>query len=184
VPIVGTGTLTGVPALAPADTPINAPRLLWPDEAATQAFAQTLAQLSGLSNAFITLNGDLGAGKTTLARHLLQAMGVEGRIKSPTYAIVETYETARCAVAHFDFYRFNDPQEWEDAGFRDIFASPGLKLAEWPQKAGALLPPADLDLQITTASDQSRVVTLSAHTASGRTLLQHLWSALPSGAVR
>ncbi|WP_342618118.1 tRNA (adenosine(37)-N6)-threonylcarbamoyltransferase complex ATPase subunit type 1 TsaE [Rhodoferax sp. GW822-FHT02A01] len=150
----------------------------WANESATQTFAQALAQQPQLGNAFITLRGDLGAGKTTLTRYLLQALGVTGRIKSPTYTIVETYETDRCAVSHFDFYRFNDPQEWEDAGFRDIFASPGLKLAEWPQKAAGLLPVADLDIHLETDADGVRRVTLNAHTPVGEELLQGL---TPSG---
>ncbi len=149
-------------------------RLLWPDEAATQVFAQALAGQVELASAFITLQGDLGAGKTTFARHLLQALGVQGRIKSPTYAIVESYDTAQFPVWHFDFYRFNDPQEWEDAGFRDIFASPGLKLVEWPQKADGLLPRADLDMAIQTDSETARRITLSAHTPRGAALLRGL----------
>jgi tRNA threonylcarbamoyladenosine biosynthesis protein TsaE len=155
----------------------------WDNEAATHRFAQVLAQQPLLANAFVTLHGDLGAGKTTFARYLLQALGVQGRIKSPTYAIVETYDTALGPVAHFDFYRFNDPQEWEDAGFRDIFASPGLKLAEWPQKAQALLPAADLDLHITTNTDAGRTVVLSAATAHGSTLLQGVLQSLAQGDV-
>jgi tRNA threonylcarbamoyladenosine biosynthesis protein TsaE len=174
LPIVETGADQGPLA---ADT-VQPLALRWADESATQAFARTLAQQPQLGNAFITLHGDLGAGKTTLARYLLQALGVTGRIKSPTYTIVETYETQRCAVSHFDFYRFNDPQEWEDAGFRDIFASPGLKLAEWPQKAAGLLPVADLDIHLETDADGVRRVTLNAHTPVGEELLQGL---TPSG---
>ena len=77
-------------------------------------------------------------------------------------------------MSHFDFYRFNDPREWEDAGFRDLFAAPGLKLAEWPEKAAALLPPADLVLQIEAQADDSRQVALGAGTALGAQLLQEL----------
>ena len=146
--------------------------LRWPDEAATQAFAQSLATAPSLGHAFIALHGDLGAGKTTLVRHLLQALGVTGRIKSPTYAVVEPYELTDLNVWHFDFYRFADPREWEDAGFRDIFASTGLKLAEWPEKAAAMLPTADLDIAIATTSESERRVTLSAHTPTGVALLQ------------
>ncbi len=155
--------------------------LLWPDEAATQAFAAALAHQPALGQAFVTLQGDLGAGKTTLARHLLQALGVGGRIKSPTYAIVEAYAPDAFPVWHFDFYRFNDPQEWEEAGFRDIFASPGLKLAEWPQKAEGLLPQADLDIHLQTEGDAARRVTLCSHTPLGAVLLQGL--GLPASAT-
>lgn len=117
------------------------------------------------------MHGDLGAGKTTLVRHLLKALGVRGRIKSPTYAVVEPYELPDLNVWHFDFYRFSDPREWEDAGFRDIFASPGLKLAEWPEKAAAMLPVADVDLQLRVQPDDTRLVTLTAHTPVGLALL-------------
>ena len=146
-------------------------RLLWQDEAATEAFAQSLAAQPHIGQAFITLHGDLGAGKTTLVRHLLRALGVQGRIKSPTYAVVESYELPALNIWHFDFYRFSDPREWEDAGFRDLFASPGLKLAEWPEKAGALLPKADLVVRIEVREDDTREVTLSAQTPAGLELL-------------
>ena len=146
--------------------------LVWPDETATHAFAAKLAAQVDIGHAFIALHGDLGTGKTTLVRHLLQALGVTGRIKSPTYAVVEPYELPGLDVWHFDFYRFADPREWEDAGFRDIFASPGLKLAEWPEKAGAMLPTPDLDIALQATNETARCVTLSAHTPIGRALLQ------------
>ncbi len=148
--------------------------LMWPNESATQRFAQTLAAAPALRNAFIELRGDLGAGKTTLVRHLLRALGVAGRVKSPTYAVVEPYELPerQLNVWHFDFYRFSDPREWEDAGFRDIFASSGLKLAEWPQKAAGFLPRADLIIALDAVTETSRQVTLSAQTATGQALLR------------
>lgn len=146
--------------------------LAWRSEDDTRAFAARLAGHPALAGAFIELHGDLGAGKTTLVRHLLRALGVQGRIKSPTYTVVEPYETAGFPVWHFDFYRFNDPREWEDAGFRDIFAAPGLKLAEWPEKAQALLPAADLVIRLEAQPDETRQVTLKAQTARGRELLQ------------
>ena len=146
--------------------------LTWRDEADTAAFAQRLAAQPAVRHAFIELRGELGAGKTTFVRHLLRALGVTGRIKSPTYAVVEPHETPDgLAVSHFDFYRFNDPREWEDAGFRDIFAAPGLKLAEWPEKAGAMLPIPDLVLQLVVRPDEARDVTLTAPTATGAQLL-------------
>ena len=148
------------------------PVLLWQDEADTAAFAQRMAQLPAVRHAFIALQGDLGAGKTTLVRHLLRALGVQGRIKSPTYAVVEPHEGAEGLQAwHFDFYRFSDPREWEDAGFRDIFASPGLKLAEWPDKAAAMLPTPDLVLRLDVNADDTRTVHLHAGTAAGQALL-------------
>ena len=146
--------------------------LHWLDEFATQRFAESLAALPDIAHAFIALHGDLGSGKTTFVRHLLHALGVTGRIKSPTYAVVEPYELPELNIWHFDFYRFADPREWEDAGFRDIFASPGLKLAEWPEKAGSMLPCADLGLTILTTTDATRHVTLSANTPTGTALLQ------------
>ncbi len=145
--------------------------LHWPSEETTQAFACALAAQPALGHAFIALHGDLGAGKTTLVRHLLQALGVKGRIKSPTYAVVEPYELPELNIWHFDFYRFADPREWEEAGFRDIFASTGLKLAEWPEKAAPVLPLPDLDITLRTHANDAREVTLRANTATGAALL-------------
>ena len=149
--------------------------LQWSDEAACQAFAQALVQRPHWGEALVCLHGELGAGKTTLVRFLLQAMGVTGRIKSPTYAVVEPYELSTAqgvqAIWHFDFYRFSDPREWEDAGFRDIVVSPGLKLCEWPEKAQGFLPTPDLDIVIAVLNEQERDVRLQAHTALGEGLL-------------
>jgi tRNA threonylcarbamoyladenosine biosynthesis protein TsaE len=147
--------------------------LVWPDEAATAAFATQLAAALTRANlnACIALHGDLGAGKTTFVRHLLRALGVEGRIKSPTYAVVEPYTVNAGEVWHFDFYRFSDPREWEDAGFRDIFASAGLKLCEWPQNAAGVMPTPDLELDIQVDDTEQRQVRLSALTLRGQELL-------------
>ncbi len=124
----------------------------WPDEAACAREARAIAGQPALANAFVELHGPLGAGKTTFVRHLLHALGVDGRVKSPTYALMESYLAdaphGGFAVAHFDFYRFDDPMEWEDAGFREVFAAGGLKLVEWPEKADGLLPPCDLRIVI------------------------------------
>ena len=163
-----TGQIVESPGTAPATT------ITWRSEDDTAAWAQRLAAQPALTNAFITLHGDLGAGKTTLVRHLLHALGVQGRIKSPTYAVVEPHEAPGLAIWHFDFYRFSDPREWEDAGFRDVFASPGLKLAEWPEKAAALIPAADVAIYIEAPDESSRRVTLQAHTPLGLQLLQGL----------
>ena len=148
----------------------------WPNEAACAACAAALARRAALADAYLELHGPLGAGKTTFARHLLHALGVQGRVKSPTYAVMEPYELERdgtpFAIWHFDFYRFNDPQEWEDAGFRDVFASRGLKLAEWPEKAAGLLPEADLRIYIEPLADERRDVRFTAHTSVGAELLK------------
>jgi tRNA threonylcarbamoyladenosine biosynthesis protein TsaE len=146
--------------------------LAWPTEEATRAYAAELASHPALADAFVELHGDLGAGKTTFVRHLLRALGVHERIKSPTYTVMEPHEAPGLAIYHFDFYRFNDPREWEEAGFRDVFGGPGLKIAEWPEKAAGLLPVADLAIRIEAAPDETRQVTLKAQTARGQELLR------------
>lgn len=145
--------------------------LHWSDEAAGAAFAAALAARPAIRDALIELRGELGAGKTTFARQLLRALGVQGRVKSPSYALLETYELPELTVAHLDFYRFEDPAEWVDAGLRDVFAAPGLKLVEWPERAAGLLPPPDLCLQLQIRGETVRRVDVSAHSARGRELL-------------
>jgi tRNA threonylcarbamoyladenosine biosynthesis protein TsaE len=160
---------------------------LWPDESATQTFAIQLAAAlqswPGGRDARIELRGNLGAGKTTLVRHLLRAAGVQGRIKSPTYAVVEPHQAgsgdAAWPIWHFDFYRFNDPQEWEDAGFRDIFAGPGLKLMEWPDKVAGQLPPPDWVIALEAIDEDQRRVHIRAGTPSGQAWLR-AWTAEPA----
>ena len=128
--------------------------LNWPDESATREFASRLAdywqQHPDSANLLVLLHGDLGA----------------------TYAVVEPYVTPCVQVWHFDFYRFADPQEWEDAGLRDIFATPGLKLVEWPDKAGDLLPQPDWIIRLSSDVDEVRHITLEALTPRGVTLMQ------------
>jgi len=173
------------PAIVETPEPFGSALWLWTDESATDTFAQALALQVPLQNAFIELVGDLGAGKTTFVRHLLQALGVQGRIKSPTYAVVEPHEGRHpitltpLAIWHFDFYRFNDPQEFEEAGFRDLFASPGLKIAEWPNQAQGMLPKAELELTLTVDEQEVRHVKVTAGTPQGQLILQGLLTALP-----
>jgi tRNA threonylcarbamoyladenosine biosynthesis protein TsaE len=161
---------------------------LWTQENQTQAFAQCLAQQTELLNAYLELEGQLGAGKTTFVRYLLQALGVKGRIKSPTYAVVEPHEALDekgglpFDIWHFDFYRFNDPEEFEEAGFRDIFASQGMKISEWAQQAEGMLPQPDLKLTITVDPHDGRQVQASAFTLRGLSILQGVQNAIPSNA--
>lgn len=129
----------------------------------------------------MALHGELGAGKTSFVRYLLQALGVTGRIKSPTYAVLESYALdttpaggAALDIWHFDFYRFDDPNEWEEAGFREVFASAGLKLAEWPEKVAAKLPPSDLDIHIAVQTNSVRQIRLIANSDAGAALLEAL----------
>jgi len=130
-----------------------------------------MAARLALRDATVELRGPLGAGKTTFARQLLHALGVQGRVKSPTYAVMEPYELPGGDVWHFDFFRFDDPQEWEDAGFRDVYASRGLKIAEWPEKAAGLLPAPDLCIAIEVGGDEDREATFTAYSARGLELL-------------
>lgn len=151
----------------------------WQDETQTQGFAAQLAQalrvlLPRAGGISIALEGDLGAGKTTLVRYLLRALGVEGRIKSPSYAIVESYDTAHFPVWHFDFYRLGSAEEWEDAGFRDIFTNTGLRLVEWPGQLPADLLPYDLRLVWQFDAEGLRHMQLQAHSPAGLQLLQNL----------
>jgi len=127
------------------------------DPAATAAFAQQFAPLlcgehatnaSHETGGRIHLHGNLGAGKTSFARALLQACGVRGRIKSPTYALIESYNVSNLQMYHLDFYRFSDTLEWIDAGFREIFQDHHIILIEWPERAGEQLPPPDMDITL------------------------------------
>lgn len=126
------------------------------DETVVAQWAQTLAPQIGQGGT-IYLRGDLGAGKTTFARALLVALGVAGRIKSPTYSLIESYQTDALAIHHLDLYRIADPGELEWLGLDDLPGGPGLFLIEWPERGGEALPAPDLVLEL-------------AHAASGRDL--------------
>jgi tRNA threonylcarbamoyladenosine biosynthesis protein TsaE len=150
----------------------------WPDEAACAADAAAWVRRApgALADAIVCLDGPLGAGKTTFARHLLRALGVSGRVRSPTYTLMEPYEWAaaggvRIAVSHFDFYRLEDPEEWSSAGFREVFAAPGLKLVEWAARAGDLLPVPDLVLELEPLEGDRRRVLACAYTRRGQHLI-------------
>jgi tRNA threonylcarbamoyladenosine biosynthesis protein TsaE len=121
--------------------------LALPDEAATLRFGGALAAGIGPGRV-LYLEGDLGTGKTTLARGLLRALGHGGRVKSPTYPLVELYVVSRLNLYHFDFYRFKDRSEWLESGFREFFNPASACVVEWPARAGGLLPPPDLEVRL------------------------------------
>ncbi len=155
------------------------------DEAATSAFgvrfaeaiesmrrAQGTPPFQGLQ---VQLTGDLGAGKTTLVRATLRGLGHTGRVRSPTYTLVEPYTVARSdgelGLYHFDLYRFTDPAEWADAGFREYFDSGAICLVEWPQRAGGLLGVPDLVFSLDVDGD-GRVLIARAYSESGKACLE------------
>jgi tRNA threonylcarbamoyladenosine biosynthesis protein TsaE len=146
------------------------------NETATLAFGAALAAVlrPGLT---IYLHGDLGAGKTTLTRGILRALGHTGPVRSPTYALVELYVISGYIVYHFDFYRFNRPEEWLEAGLDEHFNQDSVRLVEWPEKAGNLLPPADVDAVIEVVEHEdgsARRITLNAHSERGTSCLSDL----------
>jgi tRNA threonylcarbamoyladenosine biosynthesis protein TsaE len=126
------------------------------DEAATMAFGAELAR--GLKPGLtFYLEGDLGAGKTTLVRGVLRALGYGGRVKSPTYTLAESYSLPAFELYHFDLYRMHDPREWLDAGFRDVSDGQAVSLIEWPEKAAGWLPPPDVIIRLTIADDAREI---------------------------
>lgn len=145
-----------------------------PDDDATHSVGEKLARLAQ-PPLRIYLSGPLGAGKTALVRSFLRALGVQGAIKSPSYALVEPYNLSNWSVYHFDFYRFFDQNEWQYSGFRDYFEENSVCLVEWPEKAGGLLPMPDLEIQMAYAPDaQGRRLQITAHTPIGEELLKQL----------
>jgi tRNA threonylcarbamoyladenosine biosynthesis protein TsaE len=142
------------------------------DEAATLELGARLAVVlrDGLK---IYLSGELGAGKTTLVRGLLRALGYRGRVKSPTFTLVELYHLSRLDLYHFDFYRFKDPREWTDAGLREAFGTGAVCIVEWPEKAAGQLPPPDLRVCLEHAQT-GREVRLAPDSDEGRQCLEQL----------
>lgn len=138
-----------------------------------QSLAERLANRMEKS-ALIYLNGSLGAGKTTFSQFLIQALGYSGRVKSPTYTLVEGYELPERTIYHFDLYRLADPGELEFIGWRDYLAQQAIIIVEWPEKGGSLMPQADFAISLSVASATTRTVEIAAHTGRGDSWLERM----------
>jgi len=162
--------------------------ILLANPGATEKLGQALASAM-TPGLVIYLEGDLGAGKTTLARALLSAMGHQGAVKSPTYAIVEVYVISRLYFYHFDFYRFTSPEEFFDAGLDEYFRQDAICLVEWPEKAVGCVPKADVRLGLSipsTQAEESRVIAFSASSEEGERCLKQclaVWDAANSASA-
>jgi tRNA threonylcarbamoyladenosine biosynthesis protein TsaE len=143
-----------------------------PDVAATEALGHALAASLPLQ-AVVYLEGDLGAGKTTLSRALLRALGVHGAVRSPTYTLIERYPVAAGEVVHLDLYRIADPEELQFLGLDDLHASARLWLVEWPERGRGALPRADLVIRLASAG-AGRHAEFHAHSPLGREWLAAL----------
>jgi tRNA threonylcarbamoyladenosine biosynthesis protein TsaE len=143
-----------------------------PEEPNTLAFGAELARhlQPGM---VVYLSGELGAGKTTLARGILRGLGYAGRVKSPSYTLVEPYKLSRLYLYHFDFYRFASPQELGEAGFKEHFNPDSVCLVEWPENAAGLLPAADIRSTMKVAGS-GRELEIDADTETGRRCVEQL----------
>ena len=162
--------------IQPADDSGTGLRAHLPAEKDTEALGRALgASLApGLQ---IWLQGNLGMGKTTLTRGVLRALGHEGKVKSPTYTLIEPYVVSRLDLYHFDFYRFNSPEEYLDAGLDEYFSGQGVCLVEWPDKAVPYLPSPDVEITLTPA-DHGRIAEIRSNTEAGRKCTIELVKAL------
>jgi len=161
-------------------------------EADTTVLAQQLAhslshffQADSIAHLNISLEGNLGAGKTTFARHLIQGLGYESRVKSPTYTLCEPYpiqikashldSDVTITAHHFDLYRMRNPLEWQEAGFVEHFDEPGFCLVEWPEKAGGTLPAFDIEIHLKAGEGEcDRQIALKAISDEGLVVLERL----------
>ncbi|WP_417598155.1 tRNA (adenosine(37)-N6)-threonylcarbamoyltransferase complex ATPase subunit type 1 TsaE [Oceanospirillum sp.] len=146
--------------------------ILLPNEQAQVMFGEKLGRACAGSGVLF-LQGTLGMGKTTMTRGILAAYGHQGAVKSPTYTLVEPYETEMAQVYHFDLYRLADPEELEYMGIRDYFDEQALCVIEWPDKGEGILPVPDIELTLTKEGD-GRAAALKAYTAKGAEILAQL----------
>lgn len=144
------------------------------DEASTLALGHRLAPALD-PPLVVFLRGDLGAGKTTLARGVLRALGYAGRVKSPTYTLVESYDLDRVTVHHLDLYRLGDPSELDALGIREMLDPTAIMLIEWPERGHGWLPTPDIDVALSHLADGRRA-SVRAHTPRGRAAMQLLGS--------
>ncbi|MCW8417395.1 tRNA (adenosine(37)-N6)-threonylcarbamoyltransferase complex ATPase subunit type 1 TsaE [Fluoribacter dumoffii] len=142
------------------------------DEAASEQFATLLAACLHPS-LVITLSGDLGAGKTTLIRAMLRALGVQSAIKSPTFSLVESYTCNHLTIHHFDLYRIHHEEELEYLGFRDYFTQESICCIEWPENAGKTLPNVDISFKL-SIKGAGREMQITALSAAGNRILARL----------
>ena len=146
------------------------------DEQDTTALGSKIAAIlhPGLT---LHLVGELGAGKTSLARSILKALGYAGKVKSPTYALVELYTISRLNLYHFDLYRFSSPSEWIESGFREYFNPESICLVEWPEKGGAYIPKPDIRISL-DIEGKGRHVRIDATSEAGGQCLKRLKEAV------
>jgi len=149
-----------------------------PDAAATTRLGAALAA-GVVPGRALHLSGELGSGKTTLVRGLLRALGIRGAVKSPTYAWVEPYRIVSLDLYHFDFYRFDKKTEWLSSGLREYFRPDAVCIVEWPERAGSLLSPPDLAIQL-SYQGEARQASIEAPSAEGEAWLASLRASLAS----
>ncbi|KTD79296.1 tRNA (adenosine(37)-N6)-threonylcarbamoyltransferase complex ATPase subunit type 1 TsaE [Legionella waltersii] len=141
-------------------------------EEASQQFAKRLA-LFIVSPLVLTFSGEIGAGKTTIIRSLINSLGIHSAIKSPTFSLVESYHVNNLAIHHFDLYRIDQEEELEYLGFRDYFTEHSVCLIEWPEHAGKSLPSTDIRFNL-VIKGAARELRISALSATGRRIVQNL----------
>lgn len=148
-------------------------QLFLADDTASISLGKKIALNIPQQQFVIHLKGDLGAGKTTFSRGLIQALGHTGNVKSPTYTLVEHYQLASRDVFHFDLYRLSDPEELDYLGIDDYFSGNSLCLIEWPQQAGSALPPPDLLIEL-SYHETGRMVEINAFSETAEQLMKKL----------
>lgn len=164
---------------------VNSRAFLLPDSAATAALGAAMAQSMDTEQErpwVLYLQGDLGAGKTTFSQGFIAACGHTGSVKSPTYTLVEPYQSLPVAVYHFDLYRLADPEELEFLGFRDYLEKRCILLVEWPSKGDGYLPPADLTITICvdkSSAGVGRKATLLAASERAQVALNAVHKTMP-----